>query len=386
MDRHPCRGMSRRTFLGAMGAAAAGLVAAGCQTAGVATPPLAQTPATSGAVTAAKSAPTAVAASGASRPKVAVAQAMDYDRATVRKIVRDLIDQTGGLKGVVKTGDRVAIKVNLTGGVNVEPLAGVTPIESYITHPDVVRPLIEAVKEAGAREVTIVESVYENASWKLWGYEELAEDMGVKLVDLNMTGPYKDYAQTKVGDGSFIYPDFTFNHILEECDVFMSVPKMKCHYNAGVTLSMKNLVGLVPARFYRLSAQHNYRSGLHGSDTEVGNRLPRVIVDLNRARPIHYALIDGIRTTDGGEGPWIGTMSAVDAHLLVAGVNPLATDTVATALMSFDATDKAMTGPFVRGDNHLALAAEKGLGTNVLDEIEVIGPAVNDVKVKFKTA
>ncbi len=248
-----------------------------------------------------------------------------------------------------------------------------------------VRALAEAVKEAGAREVNIVEAVYEWASYREWGYEDIAEELDLKLIDLNMTAPYKDFARTPVA-GHFIYPDFTFNHILEEADVFMSVPKMKCHYSAGITLSMKNLVGLVPARFYTARPQDNYRSGFHGSDSEVGTRLPRVILDLNRARPIHFALIDGILSADGGEGPWVSTMAANAPHLLVAGINPLATDAVATALMGFDATSPAMQGPFVRSDNHFALAAELGLGTNKLAEIDVAGPPISDVKVKFKTA
>ncbi|MCS7061995.1 MAG: DUF362 domain-containing protein [Anaerolineae bacterium] len=373
------RAVSRRTFLHvAGGVLAAGMTSGGCQSLPDSAP--AQTPAVSELARAVT--PRLI----ANRPVVAVAQAMNYEPSQVRKTVRELIDQTGGLRGVVKSGDRVAIKVNLTGGVKVRPLPGVAPVDSYVTHPNVVRPLIEAVKEAGARDVTLVEAVYENASWKEWGYEDLAAELDVKLLDLNMTDPYPDYAQVNVGEGAFIYSDFTFNHILEECDVFISVPKMKCHYSAGVTLSMKNLVGLVPARFYRLSAQHNHRSALHGHDDEVGSRLPRVIVDLNRARPIRYALIDGVKTTDGGEGPWISTMAPVDAHLLVAGMNPLATDAVATALMGFDPTAAPMTMPFVRSDNHLALAAQMGFGTIQLNEIELRGAPIDAVKVAFKPA
>lgn len=283
--------LSRRHFLGALGAAAASAAVSGCAKAAP------------GAVLEPTRASASVdAVKPDARPKVAVAQAMTYDRAEVRKQVRQLLDLLGGLKGVVKSRDRVAIKVNLTGGLGTRPLPGVAAIDSYITHPEVVRALAEAVKEAGAREVTLVESVYEWASFKEWGYEDIAADLGLKLVDLNMTDPYKDFAKTPVGKDSFVYPDFTFNHILEETDVFMSVPKMKCHYSAGITLSMKNLVGLVPARFYRLELQHNHRSALHGSDEDVKTRLPRVIVDLNRARPIHFALIDGIKSTEGGKG------------------------------------------------------------------------------------
>lgn len=372
--------VSRRRFLnavGAAGAAAAGMIASGCKVA-----PQRVAPAVApGTATVKPAAP------AASRPRVAVAQAMTYDRAAVRKQVRDLIDQTGGLKGIVKSGDRVAIKVNMTGGVKSGALPGIAPIDSFITHPNVVRPLVEAVKEAGAREVLLVEAAYEYASWVDWGFEELAKEMDVKLIDLNLTAPYPDFASVAVGPNAFIYPEFTFNHILEEVDVFMSVPKMKCHYAAGITLSMKNLVGLAPYRFYTLKSDDSYRSGFHGATEDVTQtRLPRVIIDLNRARPIHFALIDGIKSAQGGEGPWIGAMSAIEPHLLVAGASPLATDAVGAALMGFDATAASRTGAFVRSDNHFNIAREAGLGTNILADIDVVGAPIKDVAVKFKTA
>lgn len=70
----------------------------------------------------------------------------------------------------------------------------------------------------------------------------------------------------------------------------------------------------------------------------------------------------------------------------MAGVNALATDAVGTALMGFDPQAEPMTGPFVRSDNHVALAAEIGLGTNRLADIDVVGAPINDVKVTFKPA
>ena len=66
--------------------------------------------------------------------------------------------------------------------------------------------------------------------------------------------------------------------------------------------------------------------------------MPRVVVDLNRVRPIHLALIDGIKTVEAGEGPWIKTMAPVAPGVLVAGKNPVATDAVAAAVMGFDPT------------------------------------------------
>jgi uncharacterized protein (DUF362 family) len=167
--------------------------------------------------------------------------------------------------------------------------------------------------------------------------------------------------------------------------VFMSVAKMKTHATAGITLSMKNLVGSVPMQFYMLNPGDGSRSGLHGPGNEGYQRIPKTIVDLNVARPIHFALIDGIKTAEGGEGPWINGIRAKDAHLLVAGANALATDTVGTALMGYDATAQAEALPFTYCLNHFALAAQAGLGTNKLQDITVLGAPVNDVKTKFRS-
>lgn len=317
---------------------------------------------------------------------MAIAGAVSYDRKLIREWVRDVLDGIGGLGDVVSAGDRVAIKVNLTGGTNVKPLPGVSAVDSYVTHPEVVRALGEYVRDAGAREIYIVEAVYEWDSYVEWGYEEVAEGLDATLIDLNDTRPYNDFASTPVGDGWFIYKEFTFNHILEEVDAFISVPKMKCHWSCGVTHSLKNLIGLVPARFYRTDPRHNHRSGFHGTEQEMGVRLPRVIVDLNRARPVDLALIDGIKTAEGGEGPWIETMAPLEPGVLIAGKDPVAADAVATAAMAFDPTDTYTRGPFLRSDNHLNIAHEVGLGTNRLDEIEVVGHSIADVRIEFATS
>lgn len=370
---HPCQQnhhYTRREFLGVMGAAALATVATACQS------QLPQTPA----------AVANVAKKPATRPVVAIATANNYDPVTVRKQVRALLDATGGLKGIVSTNSSVAIKVNLTGGVSSRPIPGVSAIESYVTHPEVVRALGQFVLEAGAKKLYIVEAVYEDASWSTWGYRTIAESLGATLVDLNNTWPYNDFAQAPVGDGAFLYQNFNLNRVLQEVDVFMSAPKMKAHNVAGITLSMKNLFGLAPLRFYRQSEQDNYRSGFHGPAKETGSRVPHIIVDLNRARPIHYALIDGIKSSEGGEGPWIKGVAPIEPGLLVAGADPLATDTVGTALMGYDATTPALQEPFVHGENHFAIAAGIGLGTNRLADIDVAGPAIADVMKKFKAS
>jgi len=359
--------VSRREFLHLAGAGAATLLMGGCQTQ-ERTVSIEDLPARSWST------------------RVAVARARTYERDTIESQVRELLEGLGGLGDVVKPGDSVAIKTNLTGGVNSGRLPRVAPVDSFVTHPEVVRALTKEVKAAGATEIYIVEAVYEWESFRDWGYEEIAEDTGAMLIDLNDSKPYNDFQDTPVGAGSFFYESFAFNPIINDVDVFMSVSKMKNHYLAGVTHTMKNLYGLVPYRYYRLDQADAYRSGFHGKGSETRSRLPRIIVDLNRARPIDFSLIDGVKSSQGGEGPWINTFASIEPGLLVAGKECVATDTVATAIMGHDPRGEYPDAPYLRCDNHLNIAAATGLGTNRMEEIEVVGLSVEAAKTKFDPA
>ncbi|HVO70153.1 MAG TPA: DUF362 domain-containing protein [Aggregatilineaceae bacterium] len=317
-------------------------------------------------------------------PKVALAQATGYERVAIRAQVQAMLDALGSLGDLVHRGDYVAIKPNLTGGTWWQTQIHVPAVDSMVTHPEVVRALAEAVLDAGAARLYIVEAVFDGPSFTLWGYQDLADDLGATLIDLNGPSPAKSFVTQSVGDDGLIYDTFTVNPILTEVDVFMSAAKLKCHASAGVTLSMKNLVGMVPVPRYDLGHNGN-RSALHGRGQEYRTRLPRVIVDLNRARRIDFALIDGVKTSEGGEGPWIDGWTPLEAGVLVAGKNPVATDAVAAAVMGFDpAAESLVETPFLFCENHLRLASEAGLGPYCLDEIEIVGAALEDVRREFR--
>lgn len=381
----PSKTLTRRDFLQVAGVAAGALLV-GC---GTKTQPAAPTSAPVSATSAPAVATTApAAATGARKAQVAIAQAKNYDPKVIYDKIRDMLDSLGGLGDIVRPGARVAIKTNLTGGVYWEGKTWNRPAaETFITHPEVVRALGKLVLDAGAKELYIVEAVYEWESYTLWGYEAVAKELGATLIDLNEKSPYPDFAATPVPGGGKLYNEFTFNHILEEIDTFMSVSKMKCHWVAGVTHTMKNLFGLVPYKLYRRSDQDSYRSALHGpTDETAGDRVPQIITDLNRARPLHFGLVDGIKTTESGEGPWIEGVKPLEPGVLFAGKDVVATDAVATAAMGFDPTAAAKSTPFIRGRNHIQLAYELGLGTNRLEEIEILGPSIKEVTTKFRAA
>lgn len=390
--RSDARRISRRRFLEMAAGAAGGLLISGCLPEPAAWPsaedaptdapmlvPTATRAAEAPTVGVAQSAPTGLSS------KVAIATARNYDRTAIYNAVRDMLDDLGGIGDIVRPGDRVGIKPNLTGGLGNNGPAGFSPMESFVTHPEVVRALGALVRDAGAKEVYIVEAVYQWGSYTQWGYEEIARDIDATLIDLNAPDPYDDFVEVAVPGGGTLYEKFTLNPLLQEFDAFMSVAKMKCHWVAGVTHTLKNLFGLVPLQFYRSGARDTSRTAFHGpSDETAGQRVPEIIVDLNRTRPINLGLIDGVMTTEGGEGPWIQTFGPIAPGVLFAGKDPVATDAVATAAQGFDPTAPGLTVPFVRGKNHIAIAAAHGLGTNRLEEIEVLGASIVDVRRDFK--
>lgn len=382
--------ISRRSFLRLAGVYTAGALVAGCRDVVTPEPPLptatvAPIPTTT--ATLIPTLPTAAVPTAAAQTtalyRVAVAQVSSYEPGLVYRQVQAMLDGLGGLGDVIHSGDKVAIKVNLTGGNNFKPPEGFSATESYVTHPEVVRALGKLLIDAGAGELWIVEAVYDQESYPQWGFQAVARELNATLVDLNSPEPYADFAATPVGGGWYLYETFAFNRILEEVDAFISVAKMKCHWNAGVTLSMKNLIGLLPVSQYRQSPDHWWRSALHGNGDEASARLPRIILDLNRARPIHLALIDGIKTSEGGESPR-GSFNPVQPGVLVAGKNALATDAAATAVMGFDPTIAPPTPPFIRTENYLNMARELGLGSNLLEEIAVVGTPIEKVRYPFK--
>ena len=315
---------------------------------------------------------------------VAIGRTNTYELHLLRQEIESMLQGMGGLNDLIKPGARVGIKVNLTCGTwwygEDKPLA----TELFVTHPAVVHALSELLLDMGASKLVIIDGLADEANFEKWGYTAMAKPLGAQLFNLCKPDPYSDFRRFSVGPRACLYDQFYFNAILNELDVFVSIGKMKCHTLTGVTLSLKNLIGLAPISLYRQKDHHNYRSVFHESDN-VGLRLPRVILDINQARPIHLAIIDGVLTAEGGSDPWErGGLNQVKPGVLIACKDPVAADAVATAVMGFDPKAPLGTIPFLRAENHLALAHKWGLGTNVLDEIEIAGPRIQDVMYKFK--
>ena len=370
--------MNRRAFLKAMGGMAASLYLAACSEEKqlTPTPDIPEIPVTN--------------QPGPSSSTLAVVKAETYDRKLVRQQVQAALDAIGGIEDIVKPGASIAIKINLTGGICCPAPHNVPRSDSYWTHPEVVRALGELLRDAGAKKLYIVEGIFTADSFAAGGYVDVARSIDAVLVDLNRPQPYSEFTTTAVGEDWLIYESFEFNPLLDNMDAFISAPKMKCHLDCGVTAAMKNLVGLGPMPLYCVQPDDSNRTAFHNGPSgreDSRQRLPRVVVDLNQARPIHLALVDAITTMDGGEGPWVEHTHLQAPHVLIAGKNAVATDAVATAVMGFDPTAEYPNRPFLRGDNHLNIARSLGLGTNRLDEIDIKGiSSLDEVRQNFASS
>jgi uncharacterized protein (DUF362 family) len=211
----------------------------------------------------------------------------------------------------------------------------------------------------------------------------IQQDLGAQMVNLNSKAPYPDFITKQVGSNSFFYTSFTCNQILDDVDVYISIPKMKQHYDAGVTHSIKNQIGIVPLQYYELLNLPGSRSALHYEGGNIRTHLPHSICDLNFARPVHLAVIDGVKNAIGGEGGWNPTFQPAEFNVLLAGKDPVATDSVASYLMGNDPEANQLQLPDGgQCDNYLELLHQNGMGTNQMNEIELVGDGAGIVSVR----
>lgn len=346
---------------------------------------------------------------------VAITKCPSYD-GDLTSSLSTMFDQLGGLQKLVRN-KTVTVKINMTGSPG-DRLQGRAPALTHYVHPKLLGAAAHLMGSAGARRIRFVES-----SWATAGpLEDVMLDSGwnvrqlqsaaavVEFENTNALGKGKGYARLKVPDNPYMYPAYDLNHAYEDTDVFVSFAKLKNHATCGVTLSIKNCFGTLPASIYGDSAgvdepnesptngrvkvgHEGYRQPsksapqeLHfGVNHDPGYRVPHIVADLVAARPIDLAIIDGVETIAGGEGPWIRGTHMVQPGVLIAGLNPVCTDAVAAAVMGYNPRAERGTAPFRTCDNTLLLAEAHGVGTASLARIDVRGASIEQALYRFDT-
>jgi len=355
----------------------------------------------------------AVTASAPTAP-VSVARCLTYEPRELLPVMARMFDQIGGLGRLFK-GKTVAIKFNLTGMADFR-LGHLPLAETHFTHPAVVGAAVHLIAKAGAARIRVIESVWATTApveefllqASLEPLDILGAARNVEFENTNYLGQAKKYARLMVPAGGYIFPGFDLNHSFADCDVFVSIAKMKEHATAGYTGAMKNCFGNAPATIYgdgagvdepsatprggRGDCFHDGRrqpskSALQENDKNTPRletyRVPRIVVDLVAARPIHLAIVEGIKSMTGGEGPWVTGAAPCSPGVIVAGLNPVCTDAVALAVMNFDPMGDRGSPPFEKCDSTLRLAEDIGIGTRDLKRIEAIGAPIKSSLVDF---
>jgi uncharacterized protein (DUF362 family) len=306
-----------------------------------------------------------------SKPVVSIVENDDTPAA-----VEEAIDLLGGIETILSGKQKIMLKPNL-----------VTDSPRCTTNPEVIHTLVQLM-QAHDKEVSIGEgsaAVYgynvtrdgatcfmddpdrldamQQSVFDRLGYTRLADSLGVPLVNLH-TGEMVD---VDVPGGGLAYDQLTLHRSLTEIDLLCSVPMMKTHERAQVSLGMKNLIGLYPGCVYG-----TVRASVHDRATRAGSPgIAYETIDMVRANKLGLVVIDGSWAMEGN-GPSNGTL--VRMNLIIAGTNPLATDMVAASVMGFRPGE---IPTFV-------CANQVGLQPQSLDEIEVRGKSVQDVQRDFE--
>jgi uncharacterized protein (DUF362 family) len=253
--------------------------------------------------------------------------------------VERAIDLLGGMGAITRGKEKIMLKPNL-----------VNARSEDTTNPEVVRTLATLMKKSG-KDVLIGEgsaaatgfNVKNGVSCRTkkreildpmqqfvfdeLGYTELGKSLDVPLMNLHSG----EIAEVDV-PGAFAFPKVALHRSLTEIDLLCSVPMMKTHGLASVTLGIKNLVGVFPGTAY-----YSVRWGMHETASVVDpSGTSAAIVDMVRANRLGLVVIDGSMAMEG-QGPSVsfgGKLVKMD--VIVAGTNPLAADMVGAHLMGFE--------------------------------------------------
>jgi len=229
--------------------------------------------------------------------RVLVRQAT-YESHVLRPLIFEMMEAMGGEE--IQRGCRVLIKPNL--------LAAATPKQAILTHPAVIRFVVEYVLEKGARPL-IADSP------AIGSFETILKRNGIRdaLEGFDcQCRPFETSVKVDVGE------PFGAIDIAEEAiraDVIVNLAKLKTHNQMLLTLAVKNLFGCVVG--YRKPEWH-MRAGVDRQ------RFARLLVRICRTLKPSFNILDGILALEG-DGPGRGGRPK-PIGLLMAGSDPFAVD------------------------------------------------------------
>ncbi len=259
-------------------------------------------------------------------------------KGTPAKATRSAVRLLGGIEKFVKKGDRVLIKPNMS--------FATAPERASNTHPEVVRELAVMCRDAGASSVLVLDNPLapEERCLEMSGIRDACEPVASKSV--HMIRDSSLFKEVDIKDGLKLKKTDIAKEALR-ADVLIAAPVAKSHSGAGVSLSMKGMMGLI----------YNRRI-MHMLD------LHTAIVDLASVLKADLTVIDATRVlSTGGPG---GPGKVLQEKTVIASTDMVAADAYAVSL--FEWYGKKYAPKQVR---HIREAHERGLGRMDIENLRI---------------
>ena len=245
------------------------------------------------------------------RPKRSRVAILNVDQYSPK--VEEILESALRLFSIDVAGKAVLLKPNL-----VDYLPG----DAINTHPSLVLATAECFRRLGAKSVLVAEGPGHQRDTQLVlsqsGYEDSLRGEKIRFVDLNRD----ELVCTPLRARYTGMKQLWLPRTVLEADFVVSMPKIKAHHWSGVTLSMKNMFGVVPGLRYGWPKNILHWAGIQES-----------VLDICATVPIHFAIADGIVAMEGN-----GPLNGVPRRLgkIVLSNDPVAADATCARLMGFE--------------------------------------------------
>jgi len=247
-------------------------------------------------------------------------------------------------------GKNVVLKPNLV---------DYAPGNAINTDPLLVVAAAECFRRLDAKQVVVGEGPGHQHDTRLVlsesGYEPILRDNGIRFIDLNRD----ELVRVNLGASYTRLKHLWLPRTVVEADLLVSMPKVKTHHWSGVTLSMKNMLGVVPGSRYGWPKNILHWSGIQQS-----------ILDICATVPVCFVIADGIMAMEGN-GPLNGTPRPLGNIVLAD--DPVAADATCARMMGLE-PDRVI---------HIHEAA-KFLGNSSPKRMDQVGETLHRADVPFQ--
>jgi uncharacterized protein (DUF362 family) len=264
------------------------------------------------------------------------------------------------LGSILEVGLRL-FPINVVGkSVLLKPnLVDYLPGDAINTHPVLVLAAVECFRLLGAKSVFVAEGPGHQRDTQLVlsqsGYQQCLRSERVRFIDLNREELVHTPLQASYTDMKHLWLPRT----ILEADFLVSMPKVKVHHWSGVTLSMKNMFGVVPGMRYGWPKNILHWAGIQES-----------VLDICATVPIDFVIADGVIAMEGN-----GPLNGVPRQLgkIVLSNDPVAADATCARLMGFEPNRV----PHIR-------EASRFLGNSITALIDQVGEALPTPATRFQ--